>query len=254
MNFFDKNYVGKTAYQILGVPRDASKSRVRQGYAELCKAFHPDIAQDSDNAFKVFTAAYNILKDRKTREKYDAFLKERAPGAHQEERHKPSASHDFDSAQRSTFSNVLRVEIMLDEAPHSLRILQSFLEGVFNDFGYTLPEELSQSIDAGYTLPLVRRGLEVVDREIDWDDYEEKIRRRSAVQIEAIVDTLQSKSVSLRKLHMAATYGVWSTYRDDIMLDFDPSSKTLTICACGPRSHYHCNKNNGRRVWEQHLT
>jgi DnaJ-class molecular chaperone len=69
-------------YVILGVPRTASFSEVREAYMKLAKERHPDRFSDpmekarADEFFKELTAAYNTLSHENRRKAYDAELEQ----------------------------------------------------------------------------------------------------------------------------------------------------------------------------------
>lgn len=60
-------------YKILDVTQDASEENIRQKYRELAKFWHPDHnnAANAMDIFQKISAAYEVLKDSKTRLKYD---------------------------------------------------------------------------------------------------------------------------------------------------------------------------------------
>ncbi|GKY97465.1 hypothetical protein MPSEU_000704900 [Mayamaea pseudoterrestris] len=64
-------------YEVLGVPRTASKGEIKKAYYKLAKQYHPDAAgKENTNAaekFKQVTEAYEILSDDDQRSKYDQF-------------------------------------------------------------------------------------------------------------------------------------------------------------------------------------
>ena len=63
-------------YEVLGVPRDASKEDVRKAFRKLARTHHPDVATDKGGAeerFKEINEAYEVLGDDEKRKKYDAF-------------------------------------------------------------------------------------------------------------------------------------------------------------------------------------
>lgn len=75
-------------YDLLGVPRNATKEQIRDAYKELARVYHPDShfydeilegakgmaaptpAPESD-LFKAITEAYNVLSNEKSRQDYD---------------------------------------------------------------------------------------------------------------------------------------------------------------------------------------
>ncbi|MDD1728164.1 MAG: DnaJ domain-containing protein [Methanospirillum sp.] len=63
-------------YDILSVRPDASLQDITTSYRKLAKILHPDVCEspDADELFKVVNEAYQVLKDPKKREEYDATL------------------------------------------------------------------------------------------------------------------------------------------------------------------------------------
>lgn len=65
-------------YEILGVPRSASKEDIKAAYRKLALQYHPDRNKDSgaEERFKQISEAYAVLSDDDKRRQYDAFGKE----------------------------------------------------------------------------------------------------------------------------------------------------------------------------------
>lgn len=63
----------KDYYEILGVPRTASESEIKKAYRELAKKYHPDVSKEkgAEVRYKEINEAYEVLKDKDKRQKYD---------------------------------------------------------------------------------------------------------------------------------------------------------------------------------------
>jgi molecular chaperone DnaJ len=62
-------------YEVLEVPRTASKEEMKRSYRRLARKFHPDVNNDADASerFKEINEAYEILSDDRTRSAYDRY-------------------------------------------------------------------------------------------------------------------------------------------------------------------------------------
>lgn len=65
----------KDLYAILGVAKDASEGEIRKAFLKLAKQFHPDKNPgnaEAEQRFKEVNLAYEVLRDAKKRQQYDA--------------------------------------------------------------------------------------------------------------------------------------------------------------------------------------
>lgn len=66
----------KDYYSLLGVTRSATPEEIKKAYRKLAMQYHPDKNPDdkkSEEKFKEFSEAYDVLSDEKKRETYDQF-------------------------------------------------------------------------------------------------------------------------------------------------------------------------------------
>lgn len=72
--------MAKDYYQILGVPKNASKDDVKKAFRTLAHKYHPDKKGGDEAKFKEVNEAYSVLSDDKKRQQYDTFG-QAGPGA-----------------------------------------------------------------------------------------------------------------------------------------------------------------------------
>ena len=74
------------AYEILGVPRTATRAEIKMAYIKLCREFHPDRGTSEKDIQRrtlkmfAFNAAKDILMDEAKRKEHDEFLNDREQG------------------------------------------------------------------------------------------------------------------------------------------------------------------------------
>lgn len=65
---------GRDYYDVLGIPKSASKDDIKRAYRDLVKKYHPDVAKDkkaAEERFKEISEAYEVLGDAEKRATYD---------------------------------------------------------------------------------------------------------------------------------------------------------------------------------------
>jgi molecular chaperone DnaJ len=74
-------------YEVLGVPKDASKDQIKVAYRKLALQYHPDRnkAPNAEERFKEISEAYAVLSDDAKRAQYDRFGFEGIQGRYSQE-------------------------------------------------------------------------------------------------------------------------------------------------------------------------
>ena len=65
--------MAKNYYEILGIPRTASKDEIRRAYRKLAQEHHPDKGTGEAQKFMEINEAYEVLTDETKRAQYDRF-------------------------------------------------------------------------------------------------------------------------------------------------------------------------------------
>ena len=60
-------------YEVLGVAKSASDDDIKRAFRKLAVKYHPDKAGGSEEKFKEINEAYEVLKDKQKRQRYDQF-------------------------------------------------------------------------------------------------------------------------------------------------------------------------------------
>ena len=63
----------KDYYEILGVPKNASKDEIKRAYRRLAHQYHPDKNEGDEKKFKEINGAYQVLGDDAKKSQYDQF-------------------------------------------------------------------------------------------------------------------------------------------------------------------------------------
>ena len=133
-------------YEVLGVPRNASKDQIKDAYRKLAMQFHPDRnkAPEAEEKFKEISEAYAVLSDDEKRQQYDTL-------GHQGFDQRYTSEDIFRGAD---FDSIFRDLGFGD-------IFRSFFGG---GFGGGYEERVSKGQDLGYdleiTLEEAARGTE----------------------------------------------------------------------------------------------
>lgn len=67
--------MGKSLYDTLEIPENASEAEIKKAYRKLARKYHPDVNKDpkAEEKFKEINAAYEVLSDQEKKQKYDQF-------------------------------------------------------------------------------------------------------------------------------------------------------------------------------------
>lgn len=96
----------KNYYKTLGVEKNATFADIKKRYRELAKKHHPDVnngSKKAENNFKIISAAYNVLSNKKSRLEYDQNYRQqtRPKGRGANAWSDPADDFDFSGRQRT---------------------------------------------------------------------------------------------------------------------------------------------------------
>lgn len=79
----ENEWLAKDFYKILGVSKDADEATITKAYRKLARKYHPDLnkTKEAEEKFKDVSEAYDVLKDKQMRARYDAIRQFGAGGA-----------------------------------------------------------------------------------------------------------------------------------------------------------------------------
>ena len=79
----ENEWLAKDFYKVLGVSKDADEDTITKAYRKLARKYHPDLnkTKEAEEKFKDVSEAYDVLKDKQTRQRYDAIRQFGAGGA-----------------------------------------------------------------------------------------------------------------------------------------------------------------------------
>ncbi|MDJ0274491.1 MAG: DnaJ domain-containing protein [Nitrososphaerota archaeon] len=117
----------KDYYEILGVPRNATKEEIKRAYRRLALQWHPDRnkSPEAEERFKEITEAYSVLIDDEKRRLYDLYGHEGLSGQY-------ASQQEF---QREAFRSSWRdIEEVLRDL--GFGAFDSLFERLFRDIGF----------------------------------------------------------------------------------------------------------------------
>ncbi|PKZ39445.1 DnaJ C-terminal domain-containing protein [Gardnerella pickettii] len=79
----ENEWLAKDFYKVLGVSKDADEATITKAYRKLARKYHPDLnkTKEAEEKFKDVSEAYDVLKDKQMRARYDAIRQFGAGGA-----------------------------------------------------------------------------------------------------------------------------------------------------------------------------
>ncbi len=143
------SFDGEDYYEILGVPRNASKEEIKRAYRRLALKYHPDRnkSPEAEEMFKKISEAYAVLSDDEKRRIYDMYGKAGLQGQY-------TSSEDIFRGSRSVFEEIFRDLGFGD--------FESIFERFFGGFGWRPREREPRAslVDVEVSLEEVFNGAE----------------------------------------------------------------------------------------------
>ncbi len=143
----------KTYYEILGVSPTASQEEIKKAFRERSKEFHPnahideprEVIAELEEMMKEVTAAYSILSDASSRQKYDAKLSRTSRNVHI-----PKTQAQSPSSTDSKDNNVgnMATEELLEKIEELLRSVRtSSSKSTANDLDQDILRKIKIALD-----------------------------------------------------------------------------------------------------------
>lgn len=120
-------------YDLLNVPRTATKDEIKKAYKEIARKSHPDKGGDAEK-FKKINEAYGVLSDDNLRSRYDNFGKNDAEIPH----HFPDFFNMFpfpmnhhNQMHKRTPNRTMDLELTMEESFHGANVKYRYKRKVF---------------------------------------------------------------------------------------------------------------------------
>lgn len=109
----------KDYYKTLGVDREADDKAVKSAFKKLAKQYHPDSKTGSEEKFKELNEAYEVLKDKNKRSRYDYVYANMGPDS------KPFVNKSQSFKQGKMYSNYSSFSEFYKQKERDLRARQA---------------------------------------------------------------------------------------------------------------------------------
>jgi DnaJ-class molecular chaperone len=150
-------------YDLLSVPRTATKEEIKKAYKEIARKSHPDKGGDPEY-FKKINEAYGVLSDENLRARYDQFGKNDAEIPH----HFPDffnmfpfpMNHHHHSMQRRTPDRNMDLELTMEESFHGATVKYRYKRKVYT--GDVSSSTCSQCHGKGKIVEQIRAPIGII--------------------------------------------------------------------------------------------
>jgi DnaJ-class molecular chaperone len=141
----------KDPYEILGVPKSATDKEIKTAFKQIARKHHPDLHPDdkqSEAIFKDASAAYDLLKDKERRRRFDAGEID-ATGAE-----RPQQRYYRDYAGNGPFASHAAQDGFASNEELEEFLAQAFGRGRSERSGAAYGTRQARGIDVSYVLPV----------------------------------------------------------------------------------------------------